>query len=431
MRPTAAAMGNADSKQGKTTRRIPADEARKLASCLGVKSESDLLSQEKVCQSLSWNGISNPVPLKIWKSISRGSSNTKFSNVLDLVDAVYQDPGYASKYIVNLLDTPLLDSAAEYTLHLIKLFNTFHTAAGDSWRRNGVIPSDETAQLLADKIVLSLQSLTNDDNEELIMSWLQREPLLYALQRSVLCSLFKLSSSSIPEIIPLLTCQLSLKPKSSILDIYDIMFLNDSLPHDLQSEWSLLFSTRIHGLSFTSMLGKIMSKGPTLLIIEDTKGHVFGGFASDSWRLGPKFLGNGKCFLFKLHPFMAAYTATGYNDHHMYLNHQQQTMPNGLGMGGQLGHFGFWIDADFGTGHTSEGCSTYHRVPTLSAEKEFNIEHLEVWAVGPPPKEESDDETDGNKRSILDKDSGAKAMLEMIDRGHHSEGLREVPEETY
>lgn len=69
------------------------------------------------------------------------------------------------------------------------------------------------------------------------------------------------------------------------------MFINNSLPHDLQSEWSLLFSTRIHGLSFTSMLGKITNRGPTLLIVEDTKGHVFGGFASDSWRLGPKFIG--------------------------------------------------------------------------------------------------------------------------------------------
>jgi len=30
-----------------------------------------------------------------------------------------------------------------------------------------------------------------------------------------------------------------------------------------------------------------------------------------------------------------------------------------------------------------------------------------------------------NPRSILDRDAGAKALLEMIDRGHHSEGLRE------
>ena len=27
---------------------------------------------------------------------------------------------------------------------------------------------------------------------------------------------------------------------------------------------------------------------------------------------------------------MAVYTSTGYNDHYMYLNHRQQTIPNGL-----------------------------------------------------------------------------------------------------
>lgn len=62
-------------------------------------------------------------------------------------------------------------------------------------------------------------------------------------------------------------------------------------------------------------------------------------------------------------------------------------------MGGQLNHFGLWVDADFGTGHSSEGCSSFQHMPTLSSQKEFTIEHIEVWAVGPPPKEDSDDET--------------------------------------
>lgn len=69
------------------------------------------------------------------------------------------------------------------------------------------------------------------------------------------------------------------------------MLINHSLPHDMQSEWSLLFSTRIHGLSFTSMLAKLTNKGQTVIIIEDTNSHVFGGFASESWRVGPKFIG--------------------------------------------------------------------------------------------------------------------------------------------
>ena len=40
--------------------------------------------------------------------------------------------------------------------------------------------------------------------------------------------------------------------------------------------------------------------------------------------------GSSECFLFSLHPNMAVYTVTGYNDHYMYLQQTAQTMPNGL-----------------------------------------------------------------------------------------------------
>lgn len=41
-------------------------------------------------------------------------------------------------------------------------------------------------------------------------------------------------------------------------------------------------------------------------------------------------LGDDRCFLFSVSPRMAVYTCTGYNDHYMYLNQGQQTIPNGL-----------------------------------------------------------------------------------------------------
>lgn len=40
--------------------------------------------------------------------------------------------------------------------------------------------------------------------------------------------------------------------------------------------------------------------------------------------------GDSRCFLFTVSPRLRVYTATGYNEHYMYLNHGQQTMPNGL-----------------------------------------------------------------------------------------------------
>lgn len=46
------------------------------------------------------------------------------------------------------------------------------------------------------------------------------------------------------------------------------------------------------GESFSTMLGKIIDQGPTLIIIEDEDGDIFGGYAPHSWNLGSKFIGN-------------------------------------------------------------------------------------------------------------------------------------------
>jgi len=40
--------------------------------------------------------------------------------------------------------------------------------------------------------------------------------------------------------------------------------------------------------------------------------------------------GDSRCFLFSLLPSLVIYHPTGYNENFMYLNHQMQTLPNGL-----------------------------------------------------------------------------------------------------
>lgn len=49
-----------------------------------------------------------------------------------------------------------------------------------------------------------------------------------------------------------------------------------------------------------------MKRGPTLLLIKDTKGHIFGGFASHGWEVKPQFQGErsfeaGRSTTFKTH----------------------------------------------------------------------------------------------------------------------------------
>ncbi|XP_008557372.1 MTOR-associated protein MEAK7 [Microplitis demolitor] len=208
----------------------------------------------------------------------------------------------------------------------------------------------------------------------------------------------------------------------SILGLGDVLFLNLSLPHELRKEWRFLFSSQVHGESFSTMLGRISMQGATIIIIQDTDDHVFGAFSSDNWSLGPNFVGNPSCFLFKLEPDILTFSSSGYNNHYQYLNLHQQTMPNGLLVGGQLNYPGLWLDCDYGTGRSSISCTTFQNYIQLSGKENFTIKHLEVWGVGAVPDAEAVGTRDS--RSILDQDPASQVMLELAGRKMHSDGLR-------
>ncbi|CAI9570765.1 unnamed protein product [Staurois parvus] len=212
----------------------------------------------------------------------------------------------------------------------------------------------------------------------------------------------------------------------SLLDFPSVMFLNSHLPSEMQQRWRLLFSTQIHGESFSQLCGHLVDQGPSLLVLRDSDGFIFGGFASQSWEVKPKFQGDSRCFLFSVSPHLDIYIYTGYNDHYMYLNHGQQTMPNGLGMGGQHEYFGLWIDSNFGKGHSKAKprCTTYNS-PQLSANEEFTIDAMEVWALGEMPEHLQAK----NKKSVLDADPETQALLEMTGKTRQSEGLRDKEED--
>ncbi|XP_042294674.1 MTOR-associated protein MEAK7 [Sceloporus undulatus] len=211
----------------------------------------------------------------------------------------------------------------------------------------------------------------------------------------------------------------------SLLDIPSITYINSHLPSELQHEWKLLFASRLHGESFTQLCGHIVNKGPCILVLRDADGYIFGGFSSCSWEVKPQFQGNNACFLFSISPALGVFTYTGYNDHYMYLNHGQQTMPNGLGMGGQHEYFGLWVDGNYGKGHSKAKpkCTTYNS-PQLSAKENFTLDAMEVWAVGGLPE----NATGKGQKSILDADPEAQALLEMIGKSRQSDGLR-APDE--
>ena len=65
-------------------------------------------------------------------------------------------------------------------------------------------------------------------------------------------------------------------------------------------------------------------------------------------------------------------------------------------MGGQFEYFGLWIDQSFDHGHSragTRGCTTYGS-PQLSENEDFEIDCIEVWAVGRKKKNDEEDEDD-------------------------------------
>ncbi|KAB1273867.1 TLD domain-containing protein 1 [Camelus dromedarius] len=281
-------------------------------------------------------------------------------------------------------------------------------------------------QALDGEKLLGPEQLAHDCDRAVIEDWVFRTPHVAVFLSVVIHRGFLLHLSlDLATLIPERQVDLG-REFASILDVLSVVYINSHLPGEWRHRWRLLFASELHGHSFAQLCGLITHRGPCVMLLEDRDSHVFGGFASCSWEVKPQFQGDDRCFLFSIFPRMAVYTCTGYNDHYMYLNHGQQTIPNGLGMGGQHSYFGLWIDFDFGKGHSKAKptCTTYNS-PQLSAQEDFRFERMEVWAVGDalvtqPAK---------SSKSILDVDLEAQSLLEISGRSRHSEGLREVPEE--
>lgn len=268
---------------------------------------------------------------------------------------------------------------------------------------------------------LSKNGLSGD-----ISAWLKGNTLLALLHKALITTLY-----FIPHKLNLLPAiDINQKYKQSfktILDIGWIMFIKNSLPVDCQESWRLLFSSCSHGESFQSLSSAIIDQGDTILIIRDHAGNIFGGYASQPWLLKPKFYGDSSSFLFSLHPNLNIFAASGHNEHYMYMNSGQYTLPNGIGMGGQLDYWGLWLDAEYGIGQSNVSCSTYSDYSMLSAVKDFKIDALEVWCVKEKPKNDDDEE---ERQLLSSRDDWDMKLLEMAGRTKYSDGLKDENDES-
>ena len=112
--------------------------------------------------------------------------------------------------------------------------------------------------------------------------------------------------------------------------------LRPFLPRHLQHrEWHKVFATDEHGTLTSAYQQCQQGPGPTVLLIMDTKRHIFGAFNPLPWALQPRlaYYGTGETFLFRSSPSFEVYKWTGDNPHFILCARDSVA----LGGGGRFG----------------------------------------------------------------------------------------------
>ncbi|KAJ2850918.1 hypothetical protein IWW36_001544 [Coemansia brasiliensis] len=206
--------------------------------------------------------------------------------------------------------------------------------------------------------------------------------------------------------------------------------ISREIPYEACINWKRVYSSRHDGRSWSTFIKSIEQRGSLLIFIREKQAtsmpRIFGTFIDQELERRPSWHGTSLNLLFTVLPSdssvpgLVIYKTTGFNDHYQYFNYSTKTLPNGLGIGGQMGHFGLWIDCNFTSGH-SNSAATFGSQP-LSTLTEFTIDAVEVWLVRPTQRLDADDEL-GMQKSVVESNPEAAAMLEMANRTMYSKDL--------
>jgi len=73
------------------------------------------------------------------------------------------------------------------------------------------------------------------------------------------------------------------------------------LPVELKwKRWRLAYKVALHGVSFQTFHANLENQGPSVLVVQDETGAVFGGFAATSWtKQTDRYTGTGASFVFR------------------------------------------------------------------------------------------------------------------------------------
>lgn len=201
------------------------------------------------------------------------------------------------------------------------------------------------------------------------------------------------------------------------------------MPQGSRQKWECVYSSQRDGRSWSTFIKTIQKRGSILLIVRNKhQPHgVFGAYLDADIERLPSWHGNSSNFLFTTaadakssqEESLAIFPSIGVNQNYQYFNYGKKTLPNGLGVGGQMEYFGLWIDSDFRHGHTNP-TATYGS-SNLTDPQEFDIGGIEAWLVRPTERLDEDDVD--NQKSAVEANPEAAALLEMANRKLYSKQL--------
>ncbi|KAJ4819436.1 TLD domain-containing protein 1 [Rhynchospora pubera] len=192
--------------------------------------------------------------------------------------------------------------------------------------------------------------------------------------------------------------------------------IGGALTQQEAESWKLLYHSSIHGLSFNTFLGKISTgEGPTILVIRDKEGYIYGGYASQPWERHSDFYGDMKSFLFQLTPKASIFRPTGANTSIQWcgVGFSSDSIPNGVGFGGKPHHFGLYLSANFDGGHTFS-CTTFNS-PSLSKLNYITPDVIECWGIQLETGAQNEDNRPGVvKGTVLERFKEDRNMLKLV-----------------
>ena len=162
---------------------------------------------------------------------------------------------------------------------------------------------------------------------------------------------------------------------SRLLNDYQISNIAEHMGMYRNMTWRLLYRLSEHGVSMNTFQDRLQDYETTLVIIQDSKRYLFGGFCTEEWIFSNSFYGTGENFVFtfKDGDNCEMWMASGENSMYQYCDH------SGFGMGGGIreGRFAIFLGRDLLNGNSYKTECFLNDV--LSSEERFQCIDIEVW----------------------------------------------------